>query len=239
MTRSPILLVCGALAGFMALSASAEPPSYSNHSRVYGNWVEGGSCSDIPNGYRCRSVQATENYDVKGTFQYTNATFTVWRDQYDPSDGSWVYTWRYLTCPVDQKAISAHPNKVTLSATLYTDGPGCDHWGYTQSWDPVNGYQWSEAFFSPGPREIEAEWADPFSYGSSMSNQKDTYFDGWSGTTTKYVNHCKFDWGDMMNRGGFTITSPVRTNFYPFEGPDGPAWSYYNVSSCNTNDMQR
>ncbi|MDH3431844.1 MAG: hypothetical protein OEQ14_17735 [Gammaproteobacteria bacterium] len=239
MTRSPTLWICGVIVGSMAISASADPPSFKLSNRTYGNWVDGGSCTYLEDGYRCRSIQAWENYDVKGTFEYTEASFNSWRYDYDPSDGSYEEGWHVLTCPVDQKAISANPNSVTIKVALDPDAPGCYQWGDLHTWDPVNGDQWFPFPFTPGTREIEGEWVDPFSFGSSMWNQKDTYFDGWSGMTSSALHRCKGTWGDMMTRGGFTLTTPLRTRFYAFEGPDGPAWSSYNVSSCNDNEIQR
>lgn len=239
MTCTRTLWVCGALAGLMAISASAQPPTYANHNRTYGNWVDGGHCMDIEGGFRCRSVQVSENYDVKGTYEYTEASYSFWVYRYDPADGSFRDGWRTLTCPVDQKSISAHPNRVTIDVSVDRDGLGCYQWGYLYTWDPVNGYQWSPWEFGPGTIEIEGEWIDPFSFGSAISNHNDKFYDGWSDTTHNTVNHCKMNWGDMMTRGGFATTSEqFGTRFWAFEGPDGPSWSFYHVSSCNDNQSQ-
>ena len=235
MNRSTKHWICAGISAFVTISATAAPPIFNNHNRSYGNWVDGGSCTDIPNGYRCRSIQVWENYDVKGTFQYTEASFSAWRYEYDPSDGSWEEAWRTLNCPVDQKAISAHPSRVTFEATLDPDQLGCYQWGERHTWDPVNGDQWFPFAFDPGPRAIAGEWIDPFSFGTSMWNQKDSYHDGWSGATSTAIYQCQGKWGDMMTRGGFSINN----RFYAFEGPDGPTWSSYNVSSCNDHSVQR
>lgn len=240
MNKSLIRWICGVIAGFMAIAASADPPMYKFNNRTYGNSVDGGSCDYFDDGYRCRAIQVWENYDVKGTFENTEASFHAWRYEFDPADGSWEDGWRTLTCQVDQKSISAHPNRVTIEVLLDTAAPECYQWGELHTWDPINGYQWFPFEFSPGIRVIEGEWMDPFNYGSSMWNQKDTYYDGWSGITSKGVHHCNNKWGDMMTRGGFTVTGPTgRVRFYAFEGPDSPVWSYFNVSSCNDNDMQK
>ena len=216
------------------------------NNRTYGNSVDGGSCTYLANGHRCRAIHVRENYDVKGTFEDIEASFETWRDVFDPSDGSWENTWRVLTCPVDQKSISAHTNHVTIEVVLDTEDPECYQWGYREGWDPDPsiGYYWEPYFYSPGVRIIEGEWRDPFSYGSSMwiGNYKSSSYDGWSGTeTTEHgVNHCDSRWGDMMTSGGFTTTSPsgaVRS--YEFVGPDAPTWSSYNVSSCNDKYMQK
>lgn len=234
MTCSRTLWIYGLIVGFMAISASAAPPTSKYHNRFYGNWVEGGSCNSLEDGYRCRSIQVWENYDVKGTFEYTEASFTFWMYSFDSSDESWEEGWRTLTCPVSQEAISAHPNRVTFEASLDPEAPGCYQWGQLHTWDPINGDQWFPYTFAPGSREIAGEWMDPFSYGSSTSNQKDSYYDGWSGSTGKAVHHCQGNWGDTMTRGGFS----VNTRFYAFEGPDGPTWSSYNLSNCNENAVQ-
>ncbi len=232
--------VCGVIAAFLAVAASADPPTFKFSNRSYGNWVTGGACSHFGNGYRCRAIHAWENYDVKGIFEYTEASFETWRYEEDPSDGSYEHAWRVLTCPVDEKSISAHPNRVTIDVVLDTEAPGCYQWGELYTWDPINGDQWFPFAFAPGIRVFEGEWMDPFNYGSSMWNVKDKYYDGWSGMTSHGVHQCRNSWGDMMTRGGFSTTSPsgmVRS--YEFEGPDGPAWGSYNVSSCNDNDVQK
>ena len=239
MNRSPIIWVLGIIAGCVTIAASADPPTFKLHNRTYGNWVDGGSCTYLDDGYRCRSIQVWENYDVKGTFEYTEASFSTWTFTYDPNDGSYEDGWRFLSCPVDQKAITAQPNRVIIDVALDPDGPGCYQWGDLHTWDPINGDQWFPFSFTPGTREISGEWKDPFSLGTSMWNQKDKYVDGWSGMTTEAVHHCKGQWGDMMTSGGFAITRNSRTRFYAFEGPDGQAWSSYNISSCNDNEVQR
>jgi len=240
MNRSRVRWVCGAIAAFLAVAASADPPTYKFNNRSYGNSVDGGSCSYFEGGYRCRAIHVWENYDVKGTFEYTEASFETWRYDYDPSDGSFEDSWRVLTCPVDEKSIAAHPNRVTIDVVLDTEDPGCYQYGHIYTWDPVNGYQWFPNDFSPGIRVIEGEWLNPFSYGSSMWNQKDKFYDGWSGTTVNGVHHCKSTWGDMMMSGGFTTISPSgSTRFNEFNGPDGPAWSNYTISSCNDNEVQK
>lgn len=240
MNRSRIQWICGVLAAFMAVAASADPPTHKFNNRTYGNSVDGGSCAYLDNRYLCRAIHVWENYDVKGTFEYTEASFETWRYSEDPSDGSWEYAWRVLTCPVDEKSISAHPNRVTIDVLLDTEGPGCSEWGERFGWNPGDGDYWFPFTFSPGIRIISGDWLDPFSYGSSMWNVKDKFYDGWSGMTFNGLHHCKSTWGDMMTRGGFTTISPSgATRSYEFDGPNGPAWGSYNVSSCNDNEIQQ
>ncbi len=68
MKRSRIQWICGVIVAFVAIAASADPPTYNFSNRSYGNSVAG-SCSDSEGGYRCRKIRIWENYDVKGTFE--------------------------------------------------------------------------------------------------------------------------------------------------------------------------
>jgi hypothetical protein len=213
---------------------------FRNHNRNYGNLVGAGSCSDFDGGYRCRSIDTRENYDVKGTYEYTEASYHTERHEWGPGDGSEDHRWRVITCPVDEKSIAAHPNRVTIDLVLDSEGLGCYQEGYRYGWDPDTGDYFDPNYGFSGIWAIEGDWLDPFSYGSSMSNVKDKFYDGWSGTTFNSVHNCMSNWGDLMTRGGFSQTTPSgRTFFYPFEGPDGSAWSYYHVSSCNDNEGQK
>lgn len=220
----------GVIAALLATSAMAAPPAFKEQSRIYGNWVTGSSCNQIENGTFCRDVSAWENYDVKGAFEYTEASINTYRYQYDPNDGSYTFGYRFLSCPVDRKAISANSNRVTLEAVLDPNSPGCYAYGYIESWDPINDYRF-EPWSYPGLMNIAGEWLDPFNYGESISNQKNSYHDGWSGTITNTVGQCKYKWGEFMRAGGFSINQ----RSFAFEGPGGPAWSYYSLSSCNSN----
>lgn len=224
----------GVIAGLVTMSATAAPPVFNNQNRAYGNSVVAGICYEISNGYVCRDLSVWEDYDVKGTYDYTQASTTVYRWLSDPSDGSWSNGWRYVSCPVDQKAITAHPNGVTLEVILDPEAPGCESYGYLESWDPVDGYQF-EPWPFPAAMEIAGQWLDPFSYGQWTINQKGTTYDGWSGTTATSAMHCNQRWGDMMRSGGFSINN----RSWAFEGPEGPAWSNFSTNSCNNRDMQR
>lgn len=244
MTRSRSQWVCGVIAAFLAVAASAEPPTYKVNNRSYGNHVNGGACSYFEYGQLCRAISVSEQYDVKGTFEYTEASFETWRDESDPSDGSWENSYRILSCPVDQKSICAHPNHVTIDVMLDTNDLGCYEWGYREGWNPSDGYYWEPHAFAPGVRIIRGEWRKPFSYGSQQwnGNYKNYQYDGWSGSDWKEhgVNQCSSRWGDMMTSGGFTtigVTGRVRT--YEFDGPDGPTWGSYHVSSCNDKYTQK
>lgn len=244
MNRSFIPWICGAVAAFLAIAASANPPTYKFTNRTYGNSVGAGGCSDFEGGYRCREIHVWENYNVKGTFEYTEAHYQTEGHQWDPIDGSYENRWRYVTCPVDDKSIAANPGHVTIDVVLDTEGPGCYQWGYREGWNPSDGYYWEPHAFAPGVRIFRGEWREPFSYGSQQWNGNYKYYqyDGWSGSDWKEhnVNHCSSRWGDMMTSGGFTtigVTGRVRT--YEFDGPDGPTWGSYHVSRCNDRNTQK
>jgi len=224
----------GFIVGVFAISALAAPPAVNYQGRMYGNWLGGSLCTDIVNGTFCRDMSAVENYDVKGTYEYTDASISNSRNQYDPNDGSWSNGWRYLSCPVDKKAISAHGDGATFEATLDPEAPGCYSYGSIESWDPINGYQY-ESWVFPGPMHVVGKWVDPFNHGQATMNTKEKSYDGWTDTSIKYDRHCTQKWGELMRDGGFSINN----RSYAFEGPEGPAMSYYSLISCNTHSMQR
>ena len=224
----------GLFATFLITTASAAPPAFKEQNRIYGNSVGAGSCNEIENGNICRDVSAWENYDVKGMYDSTEASISSNRNQYNPEDGSYSYGYRYLSCPITRNAIVANPNGATLEAVLDPSAPECFSYGYMESWDPINGYQ-SGPWLYGVPMVISGQWLDPFNYGESMSNQRNSYFDGWSGVITNTVEHCKNSWADAMRAGGFSINA----RSWAFDGPDGPAWGNFSLSSCNLNNSQR
>ena len=224
----------GVIAAFLATAATAAPPVFKEQNRTYGNSVNASSCNDIENGNICRNVWASENYDVKGMYEYTEASIDSSRYQYNPDDGSYSYGYRHLSCPISQKAISATQKGATLEVVLDPSAPECYSYGYMESCDPVNGCQYDSWLYSV-PMAISGEWFDPFNYGESISNQKNSNFDGWSEVTTNTNEHCKYSWGDAMRAGGFSINA----RSWAFEGPYGPAWGGFNLSSCNSNNKQQ
>lgn len=230
---SPKVWLGGAIAFLLTMSAMAGPPIVNMQNRSYGNSVSANTCYDIENGFVCRYLDAWENYDVKGSFEYSEAAMATYRYTWDPEDGSWESGYRYLGCPIDEKAITVHKIGATLAATLDPEGLGCNSYGYLESWDPVNEYQ-SVPWSFPGPREVSGEWADPFSYMQSIAIHKDTYYDGWSETRSTGAQQCHHIWGDMMTRGGFSIG--IRS--YAFEGPEGQAWGGFSLNSCNEHNRQ-
>lgn len=224
----------GVVAALLVISAAAAPPIVNEQNRSYGNSASAGICYDILTGYICRDLYVGEYYDVKGSYQFTEATISIYRSLSNPGDESWSNSWRYLSCPIDKQALVALPNGVTLEATLDPEGAGCYSYDYMESCDPINGCQ-TEPWPFPGPMEVLGEWADPFNYGQSKIIQNGTNYDGWSDSTSKYMQHCEQRWGDAMQSGGFS--TGIRS--FQFEGPEGPAWSNYNLSSCNDHNMQR
>lgn len=239
MNRSHIIWVCGAVAAFLAVAASASPPMYKFNNRFYDNFVAGAICADNEGWQRCKWIYVTENYNQKGTYENTQASYVIEVSQWNADDGSFDFSHREVTCFVDKNSITAYPNRVTISVVLETESPECSQYGYRYGWSPDGGY-WEPWIGFFGIWVIEGEWLDPFSYGSSVSNVKDKSYDGWSGMTFGGLNHCKSNWGDLMTRGGFSQTGPGgNTFFYPFGGPDGPAWGSYSVSSCNVNGMEK
>jgi len=224
----------GALLTLLAMSALGEPPFLHDQNRSYGNSVGAGICLDIENGTSCRDINVWENYDIRGTYVSTAAIISLSQYQYNPDDGSWLSGWRYVSCPIDQHSMSTRPNGASLDTiTLDPAGVGCETYGFLDTWDPINGYQ-SVPWPFPGPRSIAGEWAAPFSYGKSISNQRNTNYDGWSGITTNNAQQCTYSWGESMTSGGFTFG--LRS--FAFEGPEGAAWSAYAVNSCNNHDTQ-
>lgn len=224
----------GVVAGCLAVTAMADPPVNKYQNRWFGNSVYAESCDEVENGSFCRKLDASERYDLKGMLEYVEATIQSWRSEYDPSDGSSVYGWRYLSCPVDRDAISVDVHGATFEATLDPQAVGCYSAGYLDSWDPVNGYQtvpWSY----PGPMAVKGEWADPFSYSRSVVNEKGMNYDGWSGITSKYGQNCNGRSGELMQSGGFSIGA----RSWEFLGPEGAAWSSYDLISCNDRITQR
>lgn len=239
MNRSLIRWICGAIAAFLAVAANAEPPMYKFNNRTVGNFAAADGCHDFDGGYRCRGVHVSENYDVKGTFEYVEVYYYNERHSWDPNDDSSDHRWRYIVCPVDEKSIAAHAKHVTIDIVLNPEDPGCYQDGYHYGVDP-NGEPFWESWGFTGIWAIQGEWLEPFSYGSSVWNQKDKSYDGWSETTYQGVHHCNSRWGDLMTSGGWSVTTPGdRTFFYAFEGPQGPMWSFYNISGCNDKDKQK
>jgi len=224
----------GVIVALLATTATAAPPVFNEQNRKYGNSVSASSCTEINNGIICRDVSAWENYDVKGTYEFTEASISSFRSQYNPEDGSSSYGSRYLICPISRKAISANPNSAMLEAVLDPGAPECDSYGYMESCDPIDGCRY-ESWTYAVPMVITGEWLDPFDYSESISNQKTVSYNGWSGVTTNTVDHCKYTWGVAMRAGGFSINA----RSWAFEGPDGPASGSFSLSSCNSNNTQR
>jgi hypothetical protein len=225
----------GFIAVFLATSAMAGPPTIHDGNRTYGNSMGGNRCDTFDNLYRCVDVYAYENYDVKGTFQYTEVMISLYTHR-SFDDGSWIERWRQLSCPVDESAITVRPNAVFLEAVLDPNAPGCYSDGQQVTWDPINGYTFAPAAWTE-PRPVRGEWLDPMSYSKSVSTRRDSFYDGWSDTDNTAVNHCNESYGDLMKAGGFSLG--IADRWYAFEGIDTPGWSFFQTMSCNANNMQK
>lgn len=239
MNRLRIQLTCGVIAAFLAIVANAEPPMFKETNRTYGNSAYAYGCYDIEGGYRCPSISVYENYDVKGEYEDTYLYNSHYVYRHDPSDGSYEYRYRDFGCPVDQKSIKAGPNGVAIDVAIDTEAPECWNYGYYYGWNPQDGY-YSGPWNFWGTVIFRGEWVDPFSYQETQSKYKSTYYDGWSNTTDQYMTLCKEKHGDQMKQGGWSVTrADGRTFFRDFNGPDGPMFGYYQVSSCNRNNARK
>ncbi len=223
------------VAACMATSATAGPPTIHDNNRTYGNSMGGDRCDTFDNLYRCVNVYASQNYDVKGTFQYTEVAISLYTHR-SFDDGSWTERWRQLNCVVDESAITARPDAVTLEVVLDPNAPGCYSDGQMVTWDPVNGYTFEPAAWTD-PRPVRGEWLDPMSYSKSVSTRRDSYYDGWSDTESSAVNHCNEFHGDLMKAGGFSLG--IADRWYAFEGVDTPGWSFFQTMNCNANNKQK
>jgi len=217
----------GAIAAFMALPVSATPPLSNVQSREYINGVDANGCWDIPGGQRCINVTAWENYDVKGTFQYTEAAINTSFYRLN-DDGSWVQSSRYLGCPVDPNAISVLPHGASLEVTLDPAMPGCYSDGQRLTCD-AEGNCNVEPWGFPGVVEISGDWIDPMNYASSAYLFRNSFHDGWTNTSGTVVQQCREDHGDAMQDGGFYLNNV----FYAFAGLAGPFNSAFHTMRCN------
>ena len=210
-------------------------PVFKDHNRTYGSWAGGGHCQYLANLIRCWDIQAQEHYDVHGTFEYVEVGVQNYFHRYYPATGNWTENLRFLSCPVDQSAISAHPNRVTIDATLDANSPGCYSYGNRTTYDAANDeYQHSPYEFY-GLTAISGEWTDPLTTGKAVTNRWDKHYDPFSGTTNETTQHCNENWGDMMGKGGFSVSgeAPFSQTSHLFEGYDPSGWSNFNVVRCN------
>jgi hypothetical protein len=213
------------------MSAMANPPIISDHNRNYGNELRGETCVELPGiqVQRCADLQVRENYDVKGTYQFTEIEINYWFIRFLP-DGGQRQGWRQTTCQTGIDAIKAHPNHVSLDATLHPNGPECSSQGMIEECDAL----WQCEFRPWGFSDVTVvtgEWTDPINTSKAVVNRTGNYYDFWTGMFHRTVTHCNENWGDTMASGGFSIGP----RYFPFEGMDVPGWSHYSLWSCNNN----
>lgn len=233
--RLRILQLCGATLGLLAMTAVAAPPIFSDNSRAHGNEVMAGVCVQVPNRpvERCVDLHAWEHYDVKGTYQFTGIWINYRVHRSNP-DGSWRSIWAEMICQAGLETIKASPNHVSLDAILHPDGPECDSWGIIEDCD-----QWGNCVPQPwgfsDPTVVTGAWIDPMNTSKGVINWQHDFYDPWSETSQKIVEHCNENLGEIMARGGLSLEFGGRIRDIPFEGFDTQGWTQYWLKSCNSN----
>jgi hypothetical protein len=194
-----------------------------------------GVCVQVPNRpvERCADVHAWEHYDVKGNYQYTGIWINYRFHRSNP-DGSWRNGLADMVCQTGLKTIKANSNHVSLDAVLHPDGPECGSWGMIEDCDP-SGNCVPQAWGFSNPTIVTGKWLDPMNASKGVVNWRHDYYDPWSETSDRTVEHCNENWGGLMARGGFSIEFGGRSRDFPFEGLDTQGWTDFWVRSCNNN----
>lgn len=220
---------------FLATTAAAAPPDFHYQTHWFNNSAGAFSCNNFDFGYQCRSIDAWEVRDVKGKYWYTTASLYENSFQFDPNDGSYMFSWRVLQCAVDRQALRTSLRNAALDASLDSASPACYTDGWRESWDPINGYQ-SQPYPFDGVYALSGNWADPINSDKGNSQRQNRYSDPWSGTTTKIVYSCHDSYANTMADGGFSING----DFMPFRGFDDPdTWSWFSSLACHENALGR
>ena len=202
-------------------------PHFKTHSRTYGNDVGANVCVEFSNVQRCADLFASENYDVQGTYRYTDLWINYWFYRAYP-EGGWRQGWRWMSCQVGMDAIKAHQNGVTFAAVLDPNGPECFSEGFREDCDAEFNCEvipWPYV----DPTEVTGEWMEPLNTIKNVVNQTFESFDPWSGASSRTMSHCIERGGELMNQGGFWIGNRE----FVFEGQGTPGWSHYWLRSCN------
>lgn len=234
-SRSRIVPLGGVVLGLLAMSATAAPPFFSNNSRTYGNEASATVCTFNPDIQveRCGDLYAQEYYDVQGTYEFTGVGM-FYSFHRTAADGTTRHGMRWTFCQVGPEAIKVQPNRVMLEAVLDANSPECESWGMVEDCDP-----WGYCESGPWPiteiAVVEGAWLEPLNTSKVVVNRTDNFFDPWSETTQKIVNHCNENWGDVMAQGGFSIDFNGRVREFPFAGFDTQGWSSFWLRSCNDN----
>ena len=238
--RSRVLQFGGVILGLFGMSAIAAPPIFSDNSRAHGNEAIASVCVQVPNRpvERCAYVHAWEHYDVKGTHQFTGI-YINYRFHRSNPDGSWRFGQALMFCQTGLETIKASPNHVRIDAVLHPDGPECNSWGMIEECDPFGNCEPTEPWRFSDPTVVTGEWMDPIDSSKAVINRQHDFFDPWSETSHKTVEHCNENSGHVMARGGFSLEfgsfppNPIR--HFPFEGFDTQGWTHYWLRSCNNN----
>ena len=233
--RLRIVQISGAVLGLLAMSAVAAPTVFSDNSRMHGNGVHANICVDIPHLQiqRCADVTAWEDHDIKGNFRFTGIEINYSYDRlFD--DGSSISLRLWMFCHAGLESIKVEENHVTLEAVLHPNGPECDSWGVREDCD-ASGNCGSQARGFPEPTIITGEWIDPVNTSNAVVNRTDDFFDPWSETSHRVVNHCNERGRDVMTSGGFSVDFGTAVRHFPFEGFDTQGWTHYWLRSCNNN----
>ena len=206
--RLRMLQFGGVILGLLAMSATAAPPIFSDHSRAHGNEAIASVCVEVPNRpvERCAYIHAWEHYDVKGAHQFTGM-YINYKFRRSNNDGSYRYGQAQLFCQTDLETMKADPNHVRIDAILHPDGPECNSWGMIKDCDANDDCEPPAPWSFSDPTVVTGEWLDPINTSKVVVNRKNDFFDPWSATSHKTVEHCNESWGDVMSRGGSRSSS--------------------------------
>lgn len=206
---------------------------FQEHSRVYGNSVGADVCVYSPVRQRCAYLNAWENYDTKGTFQFTGVEISYWFIRFF-DDGGYRQWWRWMFCEAEPGIIKAHAQGVALAALLDPVSPQCETYGERWDCDASGSCEFAPRGFE-NPTEVTGEWIEPISTRKLVVNETNEFHDPESGAVQRSKIHCNENAGDMMTQGGFY----VGPRDFPFEGFATQGWSNYWLRSCNNDYKEK
>jgi hypothetical protein len=206
---------------------------FRDHNRMYGDGVGADVCVDDPPRHRCAFLWAWEDYDLKGTFQFTGIEISNWFIRHF-DDGGHIEWRRWMFCHVGPDSIIAQKDLVTLSVALNPDSPECETDGERRLCDAPDDCVIEQRGFER-PFEVAGEWIQPINTRKLVANEASISFDPWSETSHRSMMHCNENGGNMMTSGGFSVGS----RYFPFEGFDTQGWSHSWRRSCNNDHRQK
>lgn len=206
---------------------------FRDHSRIYGNGVGAEVCDQAPGIDRCATLNAWEDYDLKGTFQFTGIEISYWFTR-QLDGGGFRHWWRWLFCQAGPESIGAHFDGATLATNLDPLGPECETYGERIECDDVGNCDFQQRGFEV-PMEVTGEWLEPITTRRLVVNETVDFYDPGSGTSQRSKVHCNENGGELMNQGGFNLG---RRDFL-FIGFATQGWSNYWLRSCNNDFMQK